>query len=215
MVKKISLSLLSLLLILGFIEFVSRQIPLQSNVTTKLEELYLPPFPPKNPDYLRVLVLGGSSVQGLPAEKIGFVAQLDDQLRHILGPKRNIEIYNLGWSGYNSTMVRYSLSRSLLSQPDLVVVYTGENEFIYSQLDAYEAMRLLTTLKNKSFFIRHILASRQSASAFEPIDFKRPPYRVQFLYYQIKMWLFRHNLNNIVKLAHQHQIGRASCRERV
>ena len=206
MAKKIGLSLLSLLLVFAVLELVSRQIPLKSDIKTKLEELYLPPFPPKKPDSLRVLVYGGSSVQGLPLEKIGFVAQLDDQLRHVLGPKRDVEVYNLGWSGYNSTMVRHSLASTINFQPDLLIVYTGENEFIYPQLDIYEPLRLLTALKNRSHLIRLILASRESAPEFEPLDFQRPPYRVKLPYYQIKMWLFRHNLKSIVKLAHRHQI---------
>lgn len=203
--QKIGLSCLSLLLLLGGLEFVSGQIPLPADTKTKLESAYLPPFPPKKPDYLRVFVYGGSSVQGLPLEKVGFVAQFDDQLRHVLGSKRDVEVYNLGWSGYNSTMVRYSLNRSLSAQPDLVIVYTGENEFIYLQLDSYEVLRLLTSLKNRSRFVQ-LLLSRQSPTAFEPLDFKRPPYRLQFPYYQIKMWLFRHNLKSIVKLVRQYHI---------
>lgn len=205
--QKIGLSYLSLLLILGGLEFVSRQISLPADTKTKLESVYLPPFPPKKPDYLRVFVYGGSSVQGLPLEKVGFVAQFDDQLRHVLGSKRDVEVYNLGWSGYNSTMVRQSLVRSINHQPDLLIVYTGENEFIYPQLDAYETLRLLTALKNKSSLIKLVLSRRQSRPPeYEPLNFKRPPYRVQWPYYQIKMWLFRHNLKSIVKLVRQYHI---------
>ncbi|OGY16725.1 MAG: hypothetical protein A2784_04540 [Candidatus Chisholmbacteria bacterium RIFCSPHIGHO2_01_FULL_48_12] len=207
MAQKIGLSFLSLLLIFGGLEFVARQVPVTGDAKTKLESLYLPPFPPKKPDYLRVFVYGGSSVQGLPVEKVGWVAQFDDQLRHVLGSKRDVEVYNLGWSGYNSTMVRHSLANSIAYQPDLLIVYTGENEFIYPQLDAYEGLRWLTALKNKSSLIKLILSRQQSPLAeYEPLSFKRPPYRVQWLYYQIKMWLFRHNLEQMVKLAKRHKI---------
>ena len=204
---KIGLSFFSLLLLFVGLEFVSKRIPVAVDTKTKLENLYLPPFPPKKADYLRVFIYGGSSVQGLPLEKVGWVAQLDDQLRHVLGPKRDVEVYNLGWSGYNSTMVRYSLVRSITDRPDLVIVYTGENEFIYPQLDAYEALRLITALKNKSSFIKLLLSSRHSLlPEYEPPDFKRLPYRVQWPYYQVKMWLFRHNLKQMVKLARRHKI---------
>ncbi len=207
MVKKIGLSFLSLLFLFGGLELISRQIIITTDTTTKLEQLYLPPFPPKKPGSLRISVYGGSSVQGLPLEKVGFVAQLDDQLRHVLGSKRDIEVYNLGWSGHDSTMVRHAIVNTINQNPDLLIVYTGENEFIYPQLDAYEALRFLTALKNKSHLVKLVLSLRQSPPPeYEPISFKRSPYRVQFPYYQIKMWLFRHNLNRIVKLARRHQI---------
>jgi lysophospholipase L1-like esterase len=207
MVKKIGLSFLSLLLIFGGLELVARAVPITGDIKTKLESLYLPPFPPKKADYLRVFVYGGSSVQGLPLEKVGWVAQFDDQIRHVLGSKRDVEVYNLGWSGYNSTMVRHSLVNSIVYQPDLLVVYTGENEFIYPQLDVYEGLRWLTGLKNKSGLIKLVLSRQQSPPPeYEPLNFKRPPYRMQWPYYQVKMGLFRRNLEQIIKLSRRHKI---------
>ena len=129
---KLVLSCLALLIILGSLELVAR-IFKPAPIQTKLETAYIPPFPPKDKDSLRIFIYGGSTTQGLPLEKVGFVSQFEDQLHHILGPDRKIEVYNFGWSGYNSTMVRYLVDRTIKQQPDLLIVYTGENEFISNE----------------------------------------------------------------------------------
>ena len=209
MVKKIGLSLISLGLIFATLEIGAGFFHPQAT-PTKFDQAYIPPFPAKDPDGLRIFVYGGSTVQGLPEPKVGLVAQLDDQLHSVLGPTRDIEVYNLGWSGYNSTMVRYLVNRTINEQPDLLIIDTGHNEFIYPQLDFYPLLKLSTTLGHRSnlFKLASSLFSRhnRSPSAEEPLEFRRPPHRLTWPYYPIKIWIFQRNLQAIVKLARYHHI---------
>src|SRR3989338_1363336 len=74
----------------------------QKNLQTEFEEIYIPPFEEKGPDEFRVFVYGGSTVQGIPIPKIGFVNQLQYQLNHVFEGKR-VKLYNFGWARFNST----------------------------------------------------------------------------------------------------------------
>src|SRR3990167_11530987 len=116
---------------------------------TEFEEIYVPPFAPKTPDEFRIFVYGGSTVKGLTLPKVGFVSQLEYQLNHVFEGK-NIKVFNFGWAGFNSTRIRYIFERTINQNPDLVIIYTGENEFIYPQLDFYLTVRSATALKNRT-----------------------------------------------------------------
>lgn len=77
----------------------------------------------------RVFVLGESAAQGTPEPGFGFAAQLQAQLqsRH---RDRKIEVFNLGITAINSHVV-YQVARQLPDfDPDLFVVYMGNNEVI-------------------------------------------------------------------------------------
>ena len=43
------------------------------NLKSEFEQIYIPPFAQKKPDEFWVFIYGGSSVQGLPLPKAGFV----------------------------------------------------------------------------------------------------------------------------------------------
>jgi len=185
------------------------------DLRTKFEQSYIPPFASKDPDKLRVFFFGGSSVQGLPLEKVGMSNQFDYQLHQVLWNK-NLEIYNFGWSGNNSSVVRYLVNQTIKEKPDLLIVYTGGNEFIYPQLDSYLMINLLTKLRNRSEFIKLLLGlkeiSKKSTPSFdEKIDKKRPAFRKQLIFYPLKMFLFRQNLRAIVKLAKENNIHVIFC----
>ena len=83
----------------------------------------------KAPGTLRVVVLGESAVQGVPAPPFGFAAQLRSQLRARY-PGRAIEVINTGIVAINSHVV-YQIARQLAGfSPDLFVVYMGNNEVV-------------------------------------------------------------------------------------
>jgi len=94
----------------------------------------------KDPRSLRVFVLGESAAQGTPEPGFGFAAQLQAQLAaHYAG--RNVEVLNLGITAINSHVV-YQVARQLPAfEPDLFVVYMGNNEVIgpYGPGSAYLA----------------------------------------------------------------------------
>ena len=83
----------------------------------------------KAPNALRVVVLGESAAQGVPAPQFGFAAQLRAQLRSRY-PGRTVEVINTGIVAINSHAV-YQISRQMAEiSPDAFVVYMGNNEVV-------------------------------------------------------------------------------------
>ncbi len=78
---------------------------------------------------LRIVVLGESAAQGVPAPEFGLAPQLRAQLRARY-PERHIEVLNTGIVAINSHVV-YQVARDLARfEPDLFVVYLGNNEVV-------------------------------------------------------------------------------------
>ena len=83
----------------------------------------------KEPDTVRVFVLGESAAQGMPEPDFGFAAQLRAQLRARF-PGKAIEVFNLGITAINSHVV-YRIARQARDlEPDLLVIYMGNNEVV-------------------------------------------------------------------------------------
>jgi len=83
----------------------------------------------KPPNTLRVVVLGESAAQGVPAPQYGFAAQLRAQLRNRY-PGRDVEVVNTGIVAVNSHVV-YQVARQMAEfSPDVFVVYAGNNEVV-------------------------------------------------------------------------------------
>ena len=80
---------------------------------------------------LRIAVIGASSVMGA-AERDNehtFPAQLEDLLRNAM-PRMRIDVINAGIAGYSLADERAMLERRIAPlQPDLVILYTGFNDF--------------------------------------------------------------------------------------
>ena len=78
---------------------------------------------------MRIFVFGESAVRGTPEPGFGFVSQLGAQLRSAY-PDRQVEVYNLGIVAINSHVV-YQIARQVRDlEPDLLVVYMGNNEVV-------------------------------------------------------------------------------------
>ena len=78
---------------------------------------------------VRIVVLGESAAQGVPAPAFGFAPQLRAQLRARY-PGREIEVINTGIVAVNSHVV-YQIARQMAQiSPDLFVVYLGNNEVV-------------------------------------------------------------------------------------
>lgn len=84
---------------------------------------------PKPPGTLRVVVLGESAAQGIPEPRYGFVPQLRAQLR-ARHPGREIEVINCGVVAINSHVVRRLALELARFEPDVFVVYLGNNEVV-------------------------------------------------------------------------------------
>ncbi len=85
--------------------------------------------PVKAPNALRVLCLGESSMFGVPFAFAATIPSLvRKQLRHLY-PDLDVEVINLGASAINTNVIREMVPQYLSLEPDLVLVYTGHNEF--------------------------------------------------------------------------------------
>jgi tetratricopeptide (TPR) repeat protein len=83
----------------------------------------------KQENTLRIFVFGGSTTAGFPYFFNGtFPGFLNDRLRYVF-PEYDIELVNLGMTAVNSYTVRDLFRESLAHEPDLLVLYTGHNEF--------------------------------------------------------------------------------------
>ncbi len=83
----------------------------------------------KDPGSIRVFVLGESAAQGTPDPEFGFAAQLRAQLRARF-PVKTVEVFNLGITAIDSHVVYRAVGQLSDFQPDLLVVYMGNNEVI-------------------------------------------------------------------------------------
>ena len=83
----------------------------------------------KQQNTVRVVVLGESAAQGVPAPQFGFAPQLRALLRARY-PGTQIEVLNTGIVAINSHVV-YQIARDMAAfSPDLFVVYVGNNEVV-------------------------------------------------------------------------------------
>lgn len=78
---------------------------------------------------LRVFVVGESAAQGMPEPDYGFAALLRAHLRSQF-PNRQVEVFNLGITAINSHVVRRAVAQASAFEPDLFVIYMGNNEVV-------------------------------------------------------------------------------------
>jgi lysophospholipase L1-like esterase len=91
----------------------------------------------KGPDELRIFCLGGSTVQGRPfAIETSFTTWLELSLQ-AGQPDRQWEVVNCGGVSYASYRLVPILEEVLGYQPDLIVIYTGHNEFLEDRTYAH------------------------------------------------------------------------------
>jgi predicted Zn-dependent protease len=78
---------------------------------------------------VRIFVVGESAAMGVPEPGFGLTPQLQAQLRAAY-PGREIHAYNLGITAINSHVIRRIVSEALSFDPDLFVIYMGNNEVV-------------------------------------------------------------------------------------
>lgn len=83
----------------------------------------------KPTDSLRIFVLGGSAALGTPEPAYGFVRLLERMLTSAF-PEQSFEVINAAMPGINSHLVRSIAQDCAKRQPDLFVVYMGNNELV-------------------------------------------------------------------------------------
>ncbi len=83
----------------------------------------------KPPGEVRVFVVGESAAMGVPEPGFGLAPQLRAQLRAAY-PGRAVMVYNLGVTAINSHAIVPIVRQAAEFQPDLFVVYMGNNEVV-------------------------------------------------------------------------------------
>lgn len=103
----------------------------------------------KRPGSLRIFVLGGSAAQGFPEEAFGMAGQLQVMLEQAV-PNRNIEVINTAITALNSHGVLPVAKACLKYDPDLLVVYVGNNEVV----GPHGAASVFSGFSNSLFLVR-------------------------------------------------------------
>ncbi len=96
---------------------------------------------PKPPGTLRLCAFGGSATAGLGFSPNGsFPAALERMLRAAL-PGRDVEVLNLGIVALASKQVQALVAEACARyEPDAVLVYSGNNEYLEVHADKYAAV---------------------------------------------------------------------------
>ena len=98
----------------------------------------------KQDDLYRVIILGGSTVEGDGAEDIS--SNLASHLKKRLSKRiSNIEVINAGVGGYRSRQqLLYYITELYLYNPDLVIFYDGWNDLQFARETNYNISELTT-----------------------------------------------------------------------
>ncbi len=163
---------------------------------------------------LRVFCLGGSAAMGWPHRMDeSYPAFLEKKLK-LLYPEKNIEVINVAASTYSSYRVKVIFDEIIRYQPDMVLIYSGNNEFLERVL--YHQTKPLTSPW------KHIATIRTLHKAFNLISHKKQvidienyqptflidvalgntsPLKISDVQYQQVVAHYRYNLETMVKTA--------------
>jgi lysophospholipase L1-like esterase len=89
----------------------------------------------KEPNTLRIFILGESSAAGFPYEPNGSFSRFLKVKLNLLFPNKKIEVVNLGIAAINSYAICDILEDVIDQKPDAVLIYSGHNEY-YGTLGA-------------------------------------------------------------------------------
>ena len=121
---------------------------------------------PKPPNTVRVVLLGGSAIQGFPQPlPLTNGAFLEVLLPDTLVPARNVEVLNFGATAVASFPVMHFLDDVLQYDPDLVIVMAGNNEFYgaYGVASLHQAFRSPTGMRI-AYWVRSLGVTQWFAS---------------------------------------------------
>ncbi len=83
---------------------------------------------PRPADALRVILVGGSTVQGYPHPRRLSVSSYVQTMLAEAMPGRSVEVFNMGITAISSFAVARAVEDAMELEPDVVVVYSGHNE---------------------------------------------------------------------------------------
>jgi lysophospholipase L1-like esterase len=83
----------------------------------------------KQKNTFRIFVMGESSAAGFPFAPLGSFSRYLQQRLELVYPESKIEVVNLGITAINSYTIRDLFPGVLEMSPDLIIIYTGHNEY--------------------------------------------------------------------------------------
>ena len=83
----------------------------------------------KKENSYRVFVMGESSAAGFPYSPNGAFSRYIRKRLELSYPEKNIEVVNIAMSAINSYALKDMMTGVLEKQPDLIIIYTGHNEY--------------------------------------------------------------------------------------
>jgi tetratricopeptide (TPR) repeat protein len=111
----------------------------------------------KPPGEIRVVLLGGSAAMGIPDAAYGMAPMLEEMLRR-RHPGSHIRVLNLANTAINSFVVQEIAHQAMVLDPDVVVVYLGNNEVV----GPYGAGTVFTGITPSRSIIRASIALRKT-----------------------------------------------------
>lgn len=157
----ISLAILSPIIVFGLLEFGTRPFWAKRVETYFDQQTYAvlgKPVPKKAPDEYRVFIYGSSAAYGFPvADRFSIAAWLRKSFPLLLKDKK-VKVMNCAWPGKASHHVLQGARSVMKYQPDLFIIYSGNNEAlpsnrIYADMSIH---RLKMDLYYGSTFYRYI-----------------------------------------------------------
>lgn len=151
---------------------------------------------------------------GYPVPEVGFIAQLKFWLGKYY-PRRKIKLYNFAKPGNSSYTVWLKIKRTILYKPDLLIVYSGHNEFllrstkgISSRLNYLVERSSLSTVRVFRYaWQRFLLWKNRQVYLTE----KRTPFAYKSPEYLHKKNLYKVHLENIVALTKKKKVKLLLC----
>jgi tetratricopeptide (TPR) repeat protein len=120
----------------------------------------------KDPDTFRVFILGASASAGWPhPSQETFSAYLNEALVRAY-PQHHIEVINVSAHSYPAYRVRLILQDVLQFEPDLLIVWTGNNEYVEQRVYREHWFDPLVDVANRSAVFRILRGSHWAATIF-------------------------------------------------
>lgn len=182
------------------------------------------PVPRKQPGEYRIFIFGGSAAYGFPvADRYSIAAWLRKEFPYLL-PGKNVKVMNCAWPGKASYHVLEGARTVLKYQPDLFIIYSGNNDTVadnrlYKDSLPYDLNLKLTF---RSAFYRYLVKRAERLrkwfvyghSGFAEKQYReeviaRKVYRnaeVDDAEYERVLKRYRKNMGEVIRLARQHGV---------
>jgi hypothetical protein len=169
---------------------------------------------PKSPNLFRVVVVGASTVEGFPwPTELAFSRQIELILQKQLS-KRTVEVLNCGIVGITSLQVLDLVRQSVTVEPDVIVVYSGHNEFYGPggvSSKASSALTLLRRYRLPQLLMRAITPEPDSTKELAQLLIQNRAIPLDGIAFKTSTIRYRENLEQMVAVGSDHNIPIVFC----